>query len=68
MSIDLADLSPADRKRALALSGRTRAPRRSTFTKNQARSYAIRTLAVLVQLDQDQRARVLRLALEMNAV
>lgn len=68
-TLDLSDLPPEARRRALASVGRKRAPRdASAFTKNRARSYAIRVLAVVADLTPVERERVLRLARDMNAV
>ena len=57
----LEDLTPELRKRL----GITRT-RRTTFDKESVRRHAIRCLAVLVELGQKERARVLEHALKVN--
>jgi hypothetical protein len=68
MTVPLDQLPPAARRKALEQAGRRRRPRQTTFPKNRARSCAIRVLATVAELTQDQRERVLRLALKMNEV
>lgn len=67
-ALTLDQLKPEDRKRALQAAGRKRAPRRTDFPKDRARTYAIRTLAVTAELSPAHRRRVLQLALAMNEV
>lgn len=67
-AIPLAELPPAARKAFLKHQGRKHAPRRTTFPKDRARTWAIRVLAIVADLTPDQRARVLQLAARMNNV
>lgn len=43
-------------------------PRQQKFSAEQERQYAIKCLATLSQINQDQRRRVLTRALKMNSV
>ena len=43
-----------------------RKPRTQDFTKESVRSWSLKTLAVLAELSQDQRRRVLEHALKVN--
>jgi hypothetical protein len=43
-----------------------RAPRNKSFTKESVRSWSLKTLALLADLSQDQRRRVLEHALKVN--
>jgi hypothetical protein len=43
-----------------------RKPRQQGFTKESVRSWSLRTLALLAELSQDQRRRVLEHALKVN--
>lgn len=67
-TVDLKDLPVSARRKALAAAGRTRAPRRTLFSKNRARTYAIRVLAIIAELAPEERGRVLRIASEMNKI
>jgi len=66
--LPLDELPPEARRRLLAQHGRKRAPRRSTFSKDRARTYAIRVLAVVADLSPNERSRVLGMAGRMNEV
>lgn len=67
-NLSLDELPAEARAKALAAMGRKRAPRQQTFTKDKARTHAIRVLAVVADLSPADRGRVLKLALAMNAV
>jgi hypothetical protein len=67
-AIPLSELTPELRKKILARSGRKRAPRRNTFPKDRARTFAIRMLAAAAELTPSERARVLAIAARMNAI
>jgi hypothetical protein len=43
-----------------------RKPRQQSFTKETVRSWSLKTLALLAELSQDQRRRVLEHALKVN--
>lgn len=62
-TIPLEDLTPEQRKQ-LGL----RTPRQSAFTKEEMRSWALKTLASMASLSRAERDRVLKHALEVNAV
>ena len=66
--ISIHDLPPEARKAVNATLGRTRSPARRTFTADRERTFALRALAVLAELTQDQRRRVSHRALKVNAV
>lgn len=68
MSLSLADLPPDARRKLLHQHGRKRAPRRSSFSKDRVRTYAIRVLAVVADLSPSGRSRVLAMAGRMNEV
>lgn len=55
------DLPPALRKQ-LGISR----PRQTAFSKDRVRTWSLKTLAVLAELTQDQRRRVLEHALKVN--
>jgi hypothetical protein len=67
-AIPLEDLPPAAKKALLQQQGRKRAPRRNTFPKDRARTFAIRMLAAAAELTPSERARVLAIAVRMNNV
>ena len=67
-ALNLAELTPEQRRDVVKKLGRKRAPRRNTFPKNRARTFAIRVLAVVADLAPEERARVLAIATRMNAV
>jgi hypothetical protein len=67
-AVALNELTPELRKKILARSGRKRAPRRNTFPKDRARTFAIRMLAAAAELTPSERARVLAIAARMNNV
>jgi hypothetical protein len=62
-AVDLRDI-PADVRKSLGLK---RQARRS-MTMHEVRSYSIRVLAVMADLQQSQRTRILRHALKVNDV
>jgi hypothetical protein len=68
MTIPFDQLPPAARRKALEQHGRKRAPRRAGFSKDRARTFAIRMLAAAAELSPSQRGRVLQIALRMNRV
>lgn len=55
---------PADVRKRLGI----KRPRRVQFSKEAVRSNALRVLAVVANLTQEQRARVLQHALRVNAI
>lgn len=67
-TLNLADLSLEQRRDVVKQLGRKRAPRRTTFPKNRARTCAIRVLAVVAHLSPTERGRVLAIAARMNNV
>lgn len=62
-TVNAADIPPEVRKQ-LGI----RAPRQQRFNKESVRSNALRVLAVVANLTQEQRQRVLRHALNVNAI
>lgn len=62
-ALTLDDLSPATRKRL-----GVKKPRQQQFSKDAVRSHALRVLAELAGLTQDQRRRVLEHAKRVNDV
>ena len=68
-AVQLEDLSPELRKQIEKRTGKKlRAPRRSTFTKDNVRTYALRCLSSLAELSPSERGRVLQHALRVNRV
>jgi hypothetical protein len=65
-ALSLDDLPP-EVKRQLRAQG-VRKPRESQFSKDAVRSHALRVLAEVSQLTQDQRRRVLEHAVKVNAI
>lgn len=61
--LTLDDLPPAARKRL----GIAR-PRKTEFAKDAVRTHALRVLAEIASLTQDQRRRVLEHAIKVNAI
>lgn len=61
--LTLDDLPAAARKRL-----GVKRPRQSTFSKDAVRTHALRVLAEIANLTQDQRRRVLAHAVAVNAV
>lgn len=59
--LNIADLTPEARKKY-----GVKAPRRTTFDKEAVRRYAIRCLAEIADLTQQNRRRVLEHALRVN--
>lgn len=59
--LSLDDL-PADQLKKLGI----RPPRRHAFTKQTVRSWSLKVLALMAELSQDQRRRVLDHALKVN--
>ena len=55
---------PAEARRRLGV----RKPRQSQFSKDAVRSHALRVLAEIASLTQDQRRRVLEHAAKVNAI
>jgi len=68
MKLTLDDLPPDARRKLLEQHGRKRAPRRTSFSKDRVRTYAIRVLAVVADLSPSERSRVLAMAGQMNEV
>lgn len=66
--ISIHELPPAARKAVNASLGRSRSPARRSFPADRVRTYALRAMATLAELTQDQRRRVLRHALKINEV
>jgi hypothetical protein len=66
--VDFDDLPPEVQKSIRERAPKFKRPRQTTFSKNDVRSYALRALGVLAPLTPGERARVLKLALEMNKV
>jgi hypothetical protein len=62
-AIHLDDLAPEQRK-ALGV----RAPRKTTFTQEDVRSWALKVLAAMAGLSRQERERVLRHASKINRV
>ena len=65
-ALNLDDL-PAEVQRQLRAQG-VRKPRTSSFSKDAVRSNALRVLAEVAHLTQDQRRRVLEHAVKVNAI
>lgn len=65
-AIDFNELPAAARKAVLAQTGRKRASARKTFTVEHERRYALRVLALVSDLSQAERARVLARATKAN--
>ena len=61
MAFKIEDLTPELRKRL-----GVRRQRRSTFDKESVRRHALKCLAEIAELSQDQRKRVLQHALKVN--
>lgn len=66
--VRLAELTPEVQKTVLRKAGRKRKPRETTFPAELVRRHALRVLAELATLTQDQRRRVLDHALKVNRV
>lgn len=62
-AVNIDELTPETRKK-LGLSK----PRTSQFSKDEVRSWALRVLAEVATLSQDQRRRVLEHAVKVNAI
>lgn len=67
-ALNLSELTPEQRRDVVKKLGRKRAPRRTVFPKDRARTWAIRVLAVVADLTPSERGRVLMLAQRMNNV
>lgn len=67
-TVSLNDLTPEQRAAVRRQTGRRRLASGRTFTADQERRHALRVCAAIAELTQDQRARVLRRALRVNAV
>lgn len=61
--ININDLTP-EQRRELGL----RLPRQQKFSKEDVRRWALKTLALLATLSQDERARVLDHARKVNSI
>lgn len=66
--LSLDELPPGARQKALKAVGRKRRPRQSQFSKDRARTYAIRCLAAMADLTPAQRDRCLTIAKSMNRI
>jgi hypothetical protein len=66
--VDFDDLPPETQKKIRAGAPKFKRPRETTFSKNDVRSYAMKAMGVLAPLTPSERARVLKLALEINKV
>lgn len=66
--LELDQLTPEQRRDVVKKLGRKRSPRRTTFPKDRARTFAIRMLAAAAELTPSERARVLAIAARMNAI
>jgi hypothetical protein len=62
-TINLDDIDPEQRKQ-LGI----RKPRESSFSKDELRGWALKTLALMANLTRAERERVLRHALKVNKV
>ena len=62
-TIPYEDLTPEQRKQL-----GVRTPRQTDFTKEEMRSWALKTLASMASLSRAERDRVLKHALKVNAV
>jgi hypothetical protein len=62
-TINLEDIDPEQRK-AMGI----RKPREASFTKDELRGWALKTLALMANLSRSERERVLRHALKVNKV
>ena len=60
-TIDASELSPELLKQL-----NIRKPRKQSFTKESVRSWSLKALAMMAELSQDQRRRVLEHALRVN--
>jgi hypothetical protein len=67
-TLSLEELTPEQRAAVRQATGRKRLPARRTFTADLERRYALRILAPISELTQDQRRRVLRRASKVNEV
>jgi len=66
--VGIKDLPREAQLKLLATLGRTRAPSQRSFTAEHERRFALRVCALVAELSQDQRRRVLSRALKVNAV
>jgi len=66
--VHASELDAATRRAVEARTGRKVRPRRATMSKDDVRGHAIRVLAVIAELSQRDRRRVLEHAARVNAV
>jgi hypothetical protein len=67
-TLDLKDLNPDQRAAVRRQLGKKRLPGARSFTVDLERRHALRVLALISDLTQEQRGRVLRRALRINAI
>lgn len=65
-SVNLSDLPPDVQRTIRQRTGKTRLTRVRDFTAEHERRHALRVCALIADLTQDQRARVLRRAQKIN--
>jgi len=67
-TISINDLPPDARRKVLKAAGKKRRSANKTFTVEHERRYALRVLALISDLSQGERARVLARATKVNNV
>ncbi len=68
MALNIADLPDDVQAQIRALIPDANTPRSQAFRKEDARKHAIKALAAIANLTQDERRRTLEMAMEMNKV